>query len=238
MVFKFSSSFDYSLLPLSSYQRIFFGGSEAASDRVSIVKLGLPLLAVLRVLCGAVVAIVLCCIVYPLLSVLLWLRGLGCIVHYVQDARSKKSAMERLQANLGEEGDWNIARGHAIKRNKRYMTKNSSEHEFNVDALLKTTTGMTMEDLRYNMTNLKSIRRQRALGASMDVVLKQFPSDDHVRACCQRSFYKPLSFVAVVQGSNAALSRVSKCITSMRCYGLLASSHKSHYPPCRTLSVH
>lgn len=65
---------------------------------------------------------------------------------------------------------------------RRYWTANSSEDEFNVDALLKTTTGMTMEDLRHNMANLRSTRRKRALGASLDLVLSQFPSDDHVRS--------------------------------------------------------
>ena len=38
-----------------------------------------------------------------------------------------------------------------------------------------------MEDLRQNMKNLKSTRRRRALGASLDAVLAQFPSEDNVR---------------------------------------------------------
>lgn len=74
----------------------------------------------------------------------------------------------------------------------RYWTANSSEHEFNVDALLKTTTGMTMEDLRQNMKKLKSTRRQRALGASLDGVLSQFPSEEHVRCPHQTVLLQPL----------------------------------------------
>lgn len=70
---------------------------------------------------------------------------------------------------------------------RRYRTANSSEDEFNVDALLKTTTGMTMENLRQNMANLRSTRRKRALGASLDLVLSQFPSEDHVRDPCSKS---------------------------------------------------
>ncbi len=63
----------------------------------------------------------------------------------------------------------------------RYWTANSSEFEFNVDALLKTTTGMSMEDLRQHMKNLKSTRRRRALEASFDAVLSDLPSDENVR---------------------------------------------------------
>ena len=87
-----------------------------------------------------------------------------------------------------------MARTHAIKMNRRLRTANSSHLEFNVNALLKTTTGMTMEDLRQNMATLKSSRRQRALGASIDAVVSQFlPDDDSVSVptfylllCCAR----------------------------------------------------
>lgn len=85
--------------------------------------------------------------------------------------------------DLGEEEEWSVARTHAIRRNRRYATANSSENEFNVDALLKTTTGMTMEDLRQKMVNLKSARRRMALTASLDAVMSQFPLDDKVCRC-------------------------------------------------------
>lgn len=94
--------------------------------------------------------------------------------------RSTSYARHSLQEDLGEEEEWSIARAHAITRNRRYRTSNSSENEFNVDALLKTTTGLTMDDLRQKMANLKTARRQRALGASLDAVLAQFPSEDKV----------------------------------------------------------
>ena len=73
-----------------------------------------------------------------------------------------------------------MARAHAIMRNRRYSTANSSETEFNVDALLKTTTGMTLDDLGQSMRSFKSTRKKRALGASLDVALSQFPSEDGV----------------------------------------------------------
>lgn len=38
-----------------------------------------------------------------------------------------------------------------------------------------------MEDLRQHMKNLKSTRRRRALEASFDAVLADFPSDEKVR---------------------------------------------------------
>lgn len=132
---------------------------------------------VVFVLVGVVLATLLCFLVYPALSIILWLRGFGDVLQYAKDVSSKKTPWERRQVDLGEGEEWSIARAQAIMRNQRYRTANSAENEFNVDALLKSTTGMSMEDLRQNMRNLKSKRRQRALGASLDAVLADFPSD-------------------------------------------------------------
>lgn len=132
----------------------------------------------LYIFVGAVLAAVLGVVVFPVLSVVLWVRGLCTVLHYTQQVSRKKTPWERRQVDLGEEEQWSIAREHAILRNRWYWTVNSSENEFNVDALLKTTTGMTMEDLRQNMADLKSARRRRALGASLDAVLSRFPAED------------------------------------------------------------
>ena len=67
---------------------------------------------------------------------------------------------KRRQIDRGEEEEWSVARDHAIKINKRFKAVSSSNNEFNVNALLKTTTGMTMEDLRQKMVTLGSSNRQ------------------------------------------------------------------------------
>lgn len=131
----------------------------------------------ISLLIGALLAVVLCFLVYPMLSIVLWLRGLYDVAQYAKKVWSKRTSWERKQVHLGEGEEWSKAREDAIKRNRRFWSENSSENEFNVGALLKTTTGMTMEDLRYNMTHLQSTRRKRALEASLDAVLSKFPSE-------------------------------------------------------------
>lgn len=162
-------------------QRIFFVSSGSRKGRLSPTHALSTLVKVFQMLVAILLAAVLCLVVYPLLSILLWLRGFGNILHYVKQMYKKTTRWERRQVDLGEEEEWSVARTHAIRRNRRYATANSSENEFNVDALLKTTTGMTMEDLRQKMVDLKSARRRMALTASLDAVLSQFPSDDKVR---------------------------------------------------------
>lgn len=68
---------------------------------------------------GSVLAVVICCVVYPTLSLVLWCRGFGGIFVYAQRLRGSKTPWERRQINLGEEGEWNVARRHAIQRNAR-----------------------------------------------------------------------------------------------------------------------
>lgn len=95
-------------------------------------------------------SLALCMIVYPLLSIILWLRGIVTIPHYAKQMCSKKSDWERMQVDRGEGEEWYIARAYAIRKNDRYRkeTVYSSENEFNVNMFLKTTTGMNLEDLR------------------------------------------------------------------------------------------
>lgn len=71
------------------------------------------------VLAGAVLAAILCFFVLPVLSLILWLRGLFTVVQYGQQVRNKKTPWGRRQVDLGEEEEWSIARAHAITRNRR-----------------------------------------------------------------------------------------------------------------------
>ena len=161
-------------------QRIFFLGSSEGKGRLSTAHAAFLLGSLVYLLVGALLAAVLCFLVYPLLSIVLWTRGLGTVLRYIDQSRSKDTPWERRQLDLDEQEEWALARAHAIKRNRRYSTANSSETEFNVDALLKTTTGMTLDDLGHSMRNFKSTRKKRALGASLDMALSQFPSEDRV----------------------------------------------------------
>lgn len=71
------------------------------------------------ILAGAVLAAILCFFVLPVLSIILWFRGLFTVVQYVQQVRRKKTPWGRRQVDLGEEEEWSIARAHAITRNRR-----------------------------------------------------------------------------------------------------------------------
>lgn len=155
-------------------------GSSEGKGRLSTAHAAFLLGSLAYMLAGAVLAAVLCFVVYPLLSIVLWARGLTTVMRYIDQCRSKETAWERRQLDLDEQEEWSLARAHAIMRNRRYSTANSSETEFNVDALLKTTTGMTLEDLGQSVRSFKSTRKKRALGASLDVALSQFPSEDGV----------------------------------------------------------
>eukprot|EP00903_Cladosiphon_okamuranus_P021895 g20127.t2 len=158
-------------------KRIFFLDPDPRRGAISPTNAASLFVRLFYILVGAMLAAVSCFLVLPLLSASLWLRGLWTVVQYVQQVKTAEGPWGRRQVDLGEDGEWPIARGHAIKRNMLYRTANSSEREFNVDALLKTTTGMSMEDLRQNMKNLKSTRRKRALAESLDTALSQFPSE-------------------------------------------------------------
>ena len=141
------------------------------------------------------IAVFLCCL-YPLLNAALWLRGLVDILQYAKAMLHKTDPWKRRQVDLGEE-EWSIARNHAYKMNERFCGANkSSIIEFNVNALLKTTTGMTMKVLRQEMASLKSSRRHRALKASIDAVVTRYlPDEDSVR----RFF---LSLICVIYPQN------------------------------------
>lgn len=74
-------------------------------------KLGSLTVCVSRFLLGAMLGLLLCCVVYPVLSIVLWVRGLFGVFHYVQDARSKVSVEWRELVNVGivqgqEWGGW------------------------------------------------------------------------------------------------------------------------------------
>lgn len=164
-------------------QRVFFLGSSEGKGRLSTAHAAFLLVGLVYLLLGAILSAVLCFLIYPVLSIVLWARGLFTVLRYIEQSRSKSTPWERRQLDLDEQEEWSLARAHAIVRNRRYSTANSSETEFNVDALLKTTTGMTMEDLGQSMRNFKSTRKQRALAASLDVALSQFPTEDRVSMC-------------------------------------------------------
>lgn len=68
---------------------------------------------------GVFIAILLCCVVYPILSMVLWCRGFVGIYHYTQRLRGDTTPWQRRQINLGEEAEWDFARRHAIRRNTR-----------------------------------------------------------------------------------------------------------------------
>lgn len=129
---------------------------------------------------GIVAAAVLCFVVYPLLSMLLWVRGLCSLWEYVKNSR-EATPWARKQMGLGEEGEeWSLARQHAVKRNESYSSGKASSDDFNVAALLTTTTGMTMEDLRRNLASHRGIRRGREFAAALDEVLSRFPMGHQV----------------------------------------------------------
>lgn len=141
---------------------------------MSVLKKGIKMLVPI------LAATVLCLVVYPLLSFILWLRGFGNVLEYIEQMRNTKKPWKRRQVDLGEEEEWYKARIHAIRKNKRYATGNSSIGVFNVNTLLKTTTGMTMEDLRQDMVNRQNAGRQRAFIESSDALLFQLQSERHV----------------------------------------------------------
>lgn len=109
-------------------------------------------LAFLRFICCLVVgvagAVIMCFVVYPALSILLWTRGLYGLWSFFKSSRDA-SPLIRKQMNLGEDGsEWDWAREQAIKKNESYSTRKRGAEDFNVLALLTTLTGLTMEDLR------------------------------------------------------------------------------------------
>lgn len=101
----------------------------------------------LKMLVPILTATGLCLVVYPLLSIALWLQGFGDVLKYINEMKSKSKRWERRQVDLGEGEEWIIARTHAIRKNKDYPTVNSSRGVFHVNTLLKTTTGKTMDNL-------------------------------------------------------------------------------------------
>lgn len=123
----------------------------------------------------------LCLVVYPLLSIALWLRGFGDVVEYIREMRDKKlEPWERRQVDLGKGEEWSTARTHAIRKNREYATANFSTGVFNVNTLLKTTTGMTMEDLRQDMVRVNYARRRRALMRTSGVALSKYYMEENV----------------------------------------------------------
>lgn len=128
----------------------------------------------LNTLVPVLLATGLCLVVYPLLSIVLWLQGFGNVVQYVKQMKSKTEPWERRQIDLGEGKEWSIARTHAIRKNRGFATPNSSIGVFNVNTLLKTTTGMTTEDLRQNMVKRKGATRRRGLMTSSGAMMHKF----------------------------------------------------------------
>lgn len=168
--------------PSRSAQLIFFLGSDDPQGTLSRTLVQSILFLIIRVPVVLLIAVFLCCL-YPLLNAALWLRGLVDILQYAKTMLHKTDPWERRQVDLGEEEEWSIARNHAAVMNKRFCGANkSSIYEFNVNVLLKTTTGMTMKVLRQEMASLKSSRRHRALKASIDAVVTRYlPDEDSVR---------------------------------------------------------
>lgn len=97
---------------------MFFHESNAQKGRLSSLSAARLLVKLLYMMVSVVLAAVLCLVVYPVLSVVLWLRGLCSVVQYAQQMRSKQTPWERRQVDRGEEEEWFIARGHAIERNR------------------------------------------------------------------------------------------------------------------------
>lgn len=100
-------------------QRIFFRDAGEAGGRRPVTQYIWLLAGMSNMLLGMIFALILCCVVYPVLSIALWCRGLCGVYHYTQRLRGNKSPWQRRQINLGEEDEWDVARRHAIRRNIR-----------------------------------------------------------------------------------------------------------------------
>jgi len=134
----------------------------------------------LKMLVPILLATGLCLVVYPLLSIVLWLRGFGDVLEYIKEMRNKSEPRERRQVDLGMGEEWIIARLHAIRKNREYATANSSIGVFNVNTLLKTTTGMTMEDLRQDMVRVNYARRRRVFVRTSGAGLSKYYTEESV----------------------------------------------------------
>lgn len=122
----------------------------------------------------------LCLVVYPLLSIVLWLRGFGDVLEYIKEMRNTSDPQKRRRLDLGKGEEWSIARKHAITKNNKYSTANPSTDVFNVNTLLKTTTGMTMEDLRQDMVRSNNARRRRVFMRTSGVGLSKNYTEESV----------------------------------------------------------
>lgn len=100
-------------------QRIFFRDAGEAGGRRPATQYIWMFAGMCNMVLGFLLAVMLCCVVYPVLSIVLWCRGLCGVYHYTQRMRGDKSAWQRRQINLGEEDEWDVARRHAIRRNIR-----------------------------------------------------------------------------------------------------------------------
>lgn len=132
--------------------------------------------ALVGVIVGTVAAALLCFIVYPFLSVLLWGRGVCSLREFVKNSRSPNvTPWVRKQMGLGQEGkEWDSARRHAVKTNESYRNWKQSSDDFNVAALLTTTTGMTMENLRRKQSSHTGLGKERELVAILEEALATY----------------------------------------------------------------
>lgn len=108
---------------------------------------------------GTAGAVLLCFVVYPALSISLWLRGVRGLWKYFERT-SNADLWVREKMALGEDGDeWTLARECAMRKNVSYSNSRSSVRDFCVTALLTTLTGMTVENLLQDLAAAENHQR-------------------------------------------------------------------------------
>lgn len=117
-------------------------------------------------------AVFMCFVVYPVLSFMLWIRGIcGLWLYFKKSLRADSWA--RRQMALGEDGDeWSMARELAVRKNESLSNGKNLADDFNVAALLTTMTGLTMDDLWQDLSRSRTLLRSHELTVAINDALR------------------------------------------------------------------